>query len=112
MKSAPRTSAAEAGTICGVPALPIDAADFSATVCVAARDLARMAGVPRDPGKNWESRYALLVSFVSRTGHARVPDRHIDEGGRLGNWVRTPRHIHRRGRLPGDRSKSPRPFDR
>jgi excisionase family DNA binding protein len=61
--------------------------------------------VPKDPGQSWESRYAKLLSFVSRTGHARVPERHAEEGVRLGEWVRTQRRLHRRGRLPRERSR-------
>ena len=61
--------------------------------------------MPKDAGVLWEWRYAKLLSFVSRTGHARVREKHIEEGVRLGHWVRTQRRIHRRGRLPCDRSQ-------
>ena len=59
--------------------------------------------MPRDTGVSWDSCYALLLSFVSRTGHARVPERHVEDGVRLGHWVRSQRRIYSRGRLPHER---------
>jgi hypothetical protein len=52
-------------------------------------------GVPKEPGVAWDLRYAKLLSFVRRTGHARVPERHVEEGVQLGQWVRTQRRLHR-----------------
>jgi superfamily II DNA or RNA helicase len=36
---------------------------------------------------DWEERYALLEQFVAREGHARVPQKHVEQGIRLGIWV-------------------------
>ena len=39
----------------------------------------------------WNQKYALLKKFVAREGHARVPDGHVEDGVRLGSWVREQR---------------------
>lgn len=39
----------------------------------------------------WDQSYAALQSFVEREGHARVPDRHIENTLKLGSWVREQR---------------------
>jgi hypothetical protein len=31
--------------------------------------------------------YALLLKFVARTGHARVPSSHLEDGAKLGQWT-------------------------
>ena len=35
----------------------------------------------------WEFRFGLLEKFVEREGYARVPQRHIENGVKLGSWV-------------------------
>ena len=39
----------------------------------------------------WEKNYALLRAFVEREGHANVPQRHEEDGERLGQWLGTQR---------------------
>ena len=39
----------------------------------------------------WEKNYALLRAFVEREGHANVPDRHEEDGEKLGQWLGTQR---------------------
>lgn len=40
----------------------------------------------------WEERYAILLRFVDREGHARVPLRHREDDLALGSWVANQRH--------------------
>lgn len=40
----------------------------------------------------WEERFAMLEKFTAREGHARVPQRHVEQGVRLGQWVSVQRH--------------------
>jgi hypothetical protein len=35
---------------------------------------------------SYEGEDVCTVHLVSRTGHARVPERHVEEGVRLGQW--------------------------
>jgi len=35
----------------------------------------------------WEKNYALLRAFVEREGHANVPQKHEEDGERLGGWL-------------------------
>ena len=35
----------------------------------------------------WEQNYALLRAFVEREGHANVPQKHEEDGERLGGWL-------------------------
>ncbi|WP_063905947.1 DEAD/DEAH box helicase [Nocardia kruczakiae] len=39
----------------------------------------------------WNQKFALLKKFVDREGHASVPDVYVQDGVRLGNWVREQR---------------------
>ncbi len=52
----------------------------------------------------WEERYQLLLQFVAREGHCRVPARHEESGFRLGKWVASQRQ--NRGRLISDRRRA------
>lgn len=67
---------------------------------------ARIADLDAVPGWAWDARAAkweagwqALVSFVERTGHARVPPGHLEDGFRLGQWVRVQRSWAASGRL-------------
>jgi hypothetical protein len=51
----------------------------------------------------WEGAFEKLERFVDREKHARVPQRHIEEGFRLGSWVTSQRSRYRRGELSSDR---------
>ncbi|WP_082691823.1 DEAD/DEAH box helicase [Mycobacterium sp. IS-1556] len=35
----------------------------------------------------WEERFSVLEKFAAREGHARVPQKHIEDGIALGRWV-------------------------
>jgi superfamily II DNA or RNA helicase len=47
----------------------------------------------------WQSTYDLLLAFVEREGHARVPHTHREGSVNLGTWVTTQRRHYRRGTL-------------
>lgn len=38
-------------------------------------------------GDNWTQHYTALKEFAQREGHARAPQRHIENGLRLGQWI-------------------------
>jgi hypothetical protein len=42
--------------------------------------------------------------FVNREGHTRVPQRFIESGYRLGQWVNIQRTVHAKGKLSPDRA--------
>jgi len=46
----------------------------------------------------FEENFRVLEQFVEREGHARVPDSHVEDGVRLGNWVGTRRSDYRNGK--------------
>ena len=48
----------------------------------------------------WEEGFRFLRLFVNREGHARVPQKHVEDGFRLGQWVRTQRGARAKGQLP------------
>lgn len=39
----------------------------------------------------WNQKLGLLVQFVAREDHARVPDNHVEDGVKLGSWVKEQR---------------------
>ena len=51
---------------------------------------------------SWECSLAALRSFVAREGHALVPQSHVEDGRRLGQWVAAQRQARRRGDLGVD----------
>jgi superfamily II DNA or RNA helicase len=51
----------------------------------------------------WDARYACLVAFVEREGHSRVPNKWVQNGVPLGNWVGAQRAFFRGGSLAPDR---------
>jgi superfamily II DNA or RNA helicase len=44
----------------------------------------------------WERSFRILTKFVAREDHAQVPLDHVEDGVRLGHWVRKQRHALRR----------------
>ena len=52
----------------------------------------------------WQKRYQLLMQYVKREGHSRVPARHEENGVRLGRWVHAQRQ--RRDRLDDKRREA------
>ncbi len=60
-------------------------------------ELEALPGWTWDPyGDDWAAGLAALRAFVAREGHARVPQRHVEGGFRLGSWVTSRRVEHRR----------------
>jgi superfamily II DNA or RNA helicase len=53
----------------------------------------------------WERAFGLLVGFVEREGHSRVPTGHREQGFRLGGWVQTQRGRRARGSLPDSQAQ-------
>jgi hypothetical protein len=53
---------------------------------------------------DWQERYALLKEFATREGHSRVPQKHVEQGIRLGVWV----SVQRRDALAGVMSQERR----
>ena len=55
-------------------------------------------GVIWDPLKDqWEQKFALLEQFKEREGHCNVPQKHVEDGVKLGLWLSYQRS--RRGKL-------------
>ncbi|RAU98777.1 helicase [Mycobacterium colombiense] len=53
----------------------------------------------------WEERCALLEKFAAREGHTRVPQKHVEEGIRLGIWVSVQRRDALADVMPPERRK-------
>jgi hypothetical protein len=53
----------------------------------------------------WDEGFAALTSFAERTGSARVPTSHVEDGYQLGKWVNWQRSMFRQGKLPHDRAE-------
>ena len=53
----------------------------------------------------WEERYRLLKKFASREGHTRVPQKHVEQGVRLGVWVTVQRRDALAKVMPPERRK-------
>jgi hypothetical protein len=47
----------------------------------------------------WEERYRLLSVFRTREGHVEVPETHVEEGMRLGAWLKRQRLALKAGKL-------------
>jgi hypothetical protein len=65
----------------------------------------RIPGTPPGPDRatRWDARYAALIAYVGREGHADVPFEHDEGETKLGNWVSVQRSRYRSGKLPADR---------
>jgi superfamily II DNA or RNA helicase len=53
--------------------------------------------------EQWEAALSALKRFRLREGHCRVPQRHVEEGVRLGSWVNTQRQ--KKDSLSAERTK-------
>jgi hypothetical protein len=53
---------------------------------------------------DWEKGFSCFERFATREGQARVPQRHVEDGFRLGQWVGEQRRAYRAGRLSEDRT--------
>jgi len=60
-------------------------------------------GVVLDPyRKAWEENFGLLLQFQRREGHANVPNRHQEDGVKLGYWLINQRKAYENGKLDVD----------
>jgi hypothetical protein len=48
---------------------------------------------------NWDAMLSALKKFKQREGHLKVPQRHVEEGRHLGDWIGTQRYQRRLGTL-------------
>lgn len=49
--------------------------------------------------ERWEATYALLEKYVEREGHSLVPQKHVENGVRLGTWLAIQRGQYRQQKL-------------
>lgn len=54
--------------------------------------------------ERWQRGFDALQRFLDRTGHSRVPVRHVEDGFPLGQWVAYHRRRNRRGKLARERA--------
>ena len=53
--------------------------------------------------EQWEQSLALLVQYKEKEGHCDVPQRHVEDGGKLGWWLNTQRRLFEKGDLDEER---------
>jgi superfamily II DNA or RNA helicase len=53
--------------------------------------------------ESWESQYLLALQFAEREGHAKIPQRHVEDGIDLGTWVNGQRTNYANGKLSSER---------
>jgi hypothetical protein len=71
-----------------------------------AERLASLPGWSWDPyGEAWEEGFGILGRFVAREGHALVPQEHVEDGFRLGQWVSSQRTSFAWGDMRADRAE-------
>ena len=82
--------------------------DEYARGCLSPSRIAQLEALPGwswDPlGDDWEAKYAVLLHFVEREGHARVPLRHVEDGIRIGAWAGDQRRNYERRALDPDKA--------
>jgi predicted helicase len=54
-------------------------------------------------GASWDEWYGRLARYKDREGHCRAPQKHIENGSRLGQWVSIQRQRQNKGVLSEDR---------
>ncbi len=67
---------------------------------------AQLAGLDNwswDPAPDdWQIGFAALEASVARTGHAQVPAKQVEDGYKLGNWVRVQRRRYAQHKISQD----------
>jgi len=56
-----------------------------------------------DLAGSWERSHGLLLAFKAREGHCDVPNKHEEQGDKLGGWLSTQRKAYKRGTLEARR---------
>merc|ERR1712194_580010 len=56
-------------------------------------------------GQQWENYFTLLVKYKDREGHCNVPDKHKEDGEKLGTWLDRQRQANRKDKLNADQIK-------
>jgi superfamily II DNA or RNA helicase len=65
--------------------------------------LASVDGWSWDPTTDdWERGFVVLEQFVAHAGHAQVPATHVENGYKLGNWVRVQRRRYAHHKISDD----------
>jgi hypothetical protein len=54
---------------------------------------------PHDVKDDWDCKFPLLLQFRDREGHVRVPLFHVEDGKKLGAWIRRLRFNKKKGKL-------------
>ena len=63
-------------------------------------------GVSWDPlVEQWERNFALLEQYKKREGHVNVPQRHEEDGLKLGTWVTKQRGNYKKGKIDESRHR-------
>ena len=69
--------------------------------------LEALAGWTWDPhDASWREGLDYVRKFVEREGQARVPNKHVEDGFRLGAWVNSQRTDYKRDELPAKRREA------
>ena len=59
-----------------------------------------------DPiAERWKSDFLVLKKFAAREGHCKVPQKHSEDGVKIGIWVDRQRQENKRGKLSHERKK-------
>jgi hypothetical protein len=53
---------------------------------------------------NWDTMFSVLTQFKQREGHLRVPTQHVEDGKKLGGWIRMQRAQEKDGTLVPEKS--------
>mmetsp|Transcript_30841 Transcript_30841/g.31355 ORF Transcript_30841/g.31355 Transcript_30841/m.31355 type:complete len:98 (+) Transcript_30841:348-641(+) len=52
--------------------------------------------------QQWENYYNLLVKYNKRKDHCNVPDKHEEDGEKLGKWLSNQRTANKKGKINTD----------
>ena len=57
---------------------------------------------------SWERMLGLLLAYREREGHCDVPDRHVEDGARLGGWLQNQRQAYKARGMSEEERKAAR----